>query len=261
MERARAEGPPTIVSASKLGAQSKLPMLFWYVSEPERARSDEPTPGLIFFDARDGGGLRSYGNMTAHRSGSERHTGLANQWGKGKSKDWPKTNYRFSFHKSDGNAAAAAFVWLPGAPGVKSVMAHSMYQESGPTSYMRKALALRFMDALGVPASASRYIRLMQNGAFYGLYLLVEEVDRTFLTRRGMNSEGALFQAAHWKYSGLRMPDLKSECPFTAPDYDYWCVLCCCLLHALDVRCLTRAGCPLALPQAAWRGQVPRHLL
>jgi hypothetical protein len=97
-----------------------------------------------------------------------------------------------------------------------------MFQESGPVSYMRKALALRFMEELRVPAAAARHVRLRQNGAFYGLYLMVEQVDKVFLARKGLAPHGRLFKAAHWKYSNLRQPDMANECPFTAPDYDYW---------------------------------------
>ena len=129
--------------------------------------------------------------------------------------DWPKRNFKLSFH-------ARVFRWRPGAPAVSSIELHGGYQESGPVSYMRKALAHKFMEELGVPAVATRYARVRQNGAFYGLYLLVEEVDRVFLGRKGLNPDGRLFKAAHWKYSNLRAPDMGSECPFTAPDYDYW---------------------------------------
>lgn len=58
------------------------------------------------------------------------------------------------------------------------------YQESGPLSYMRKTLAMRLMAANGVPVSQTRYIRLFENGAFEGLYLLVEMVDKRACVRR-----------------------------------------------------------------------------
>jgi len=229
-EQARAVGVPTVVSAGHVqqSSRSKLPMLHWFVADPEAARTDTPTPGAVFFDAGDGGGLRYYGNVSAHRGGSERHTGLPNQWNKGKSKDWPKTNFKFSFHHevlangSISTASRSAFTWQRGLPAVKGIVAHGLYQESGPASYMRKTLALRFMDALGVPVASWRYVRLMQNGAFYGLYVLVEEIDQSFLKRKGLDADGALFKADHWKYSNLRAPEMHSECPFTAPDYDYW---------------------------------------
>ena len=114
------------------------------------------------------------------------------------------------------------FRWRAGAPAVSTLELHGGYQESGPVSYMRKALAHKFMEELGVPAVTTRYARVRQNGAFYGLYLMVEEVDRVFLSRKGLNPDGRLFKAAHWKYSNLRAPDMGNECPFTAPDYDYW---------------------------------------
>jgi hypothetical protein len=123
-ELARAEGVPTIVSAGHVqeATGSKLPIMHWFVADPEAARGDFPVAGMAFFDAHDGAGLRWYGNMTAHRGGSERHTGLPNQWGRGKSKDWPKTNFKFSFHHtllangSANKASGAAFSWQPGLP-------------------------------------------------------------------------------------------------------------------------------------------------
>lgn len=58
---------------------------------------------------------------------------------------------------------------------------------------------MRFMAALGVPVSATRYVRLMQNGQFFGLYVLVEDIDKHFLQRKGLNPQGHLFKADHWK--------------------------------------------------------------
>ncbi len=206
---------PAIVNASGIAAESRLPTLHWYVADAEAARWDAPTACEFFFDAGDGAGLRYYGNATTHRTGSERKDPKANLWAKGKSKDWPKRNYKLSL-------PSRALVWRPGAAPVKAIELHAMFQESGPTSYMRKALALRFMEQLGVPAAAARHVRLRQNGAFYGLYLMVEQVDKIFLARKGLAPDGILAKAAHWKYSNLRKPDMASECPFTAPDFDYW---------------------------------------
>ena len=101
---------------------------------------------------------------------------------------------------------------------------------------------MRFMEQNGVPVSATRYVRVMQNGEFLGLYMFVELVDAAFLQRRGLDTAGRLFKADHWcvrrpslrtarlkaqnslrrKYSNLRWPDMRTECPFTEPDLDYW---------------------------------------
>ena len=41
-----------------------------------------------------------------------------------------------------------------------------------------------------------------------------------FIARHGLDAAGRLFKSDHWKYSNLRPPNMQSECPFTAPDYD-----------------------------------------
>jgi hypothetical protein len=127
-----ASGPPSVLAAYELASVSHVPTLYAYTSNLEKARGDYPTPVMVWFDARDGNGGKFYGNVTTHRTGSERHDGLANQWGKGKSKDWPKTNFKLSFH---GKGEEADFFWSPGLPSVHEVELHSLYQESGPTSY------------------------------------------------------------------------------------------------------------------------------
>ena len=166
-----AAAPPSVVAAAAVAAESRLPTLHWFVSDPEAARWDAPVPCEVFFDAQDGSGLRYYGNVTTHRTGSERKDPKANLWGKDKSKNWPKRNFKLAF-------AGRVFRWRQGAPPVAAIELHGMYQESGPVSYMRKALAVRFMDALGVPAVAARHVRVRQNGQWFGLYLMVEQVDR-----------------------------------------------------------------------------------
>ena len=50
------------------------------------------------------------------------------------------------------------------------------------------------------------HVRVNLNGEFYGLFSLVENVDKSFLKRRGMNQQGELFKAVHWLYSNLRPP-------------------------------------------------------
>jgi hypothetical protein len=82
-----------------------------------------------------------------------------------------------------------------------------------------------------VPASSAVHIRLHQNGVFYGLYSLIEQVgsdslhrvdvpssalpraqsaergltlpglqvDDTFLRRHGLDVDGGLWKAVHWK--------------------------------------------------------------
>jgi len=208
--------PDSVVNPTAISSQSQVPTLFWFVRDAAAARSDVATPGAVFFDARDGRGLVGYGNTTAHRSGSERHEPKANMWARGKSKDWAKRNYKLSFRGHQ------RFVWRAGATPVRAIELHAGFVEAGPVSYMRKHLAHQFMAALGVPVAQTGYVRVWQNGAFLGLYLFTTLIDRSFLAGVGLDTQGRLFKAAHWKYSNLRPPQPGWECPFTAPDADYW---------------------------------------
>ena len=88
-------------------------------------------------------------------------------------------------------------------------------------SYMREALALRVMNDIGVPSQKGVYVRLFQNGTatsttrllvaaqavsppaiagvLYGLYLMVDVFDATWLQRMNLPPDTALLKAQHWK--------------------------------------------------------------
>jgi len=68
------EGEPCVMLSNSLQGGA-VPALFWYVEDPSKARGDVPTSSIVLFDARDGSGMRYYGNVSAHRTGSERHNG------------------------------------------------------------------------------------------------------------------------------------------------------------------------------------------
>ena len=124
-------------------------------------------------------------------------------WGKGGTKDWPKRKFKLDFRGKD-------FKIKWDASGeetkVEEVNLHSAYDEPGSESYLRETLAAASLARLGVPASQARHVVLRRNGVFYGLYVIVEQVDSTFLERRGFDPRGALFKAVHWKLSNLRPP-------------------------------------------------------
>jgi hypothetical protein len=133
-----------------------------------------------------------------------------------KAKDWPKRKFRVTF------LAGQHFHW-PGGDGykVKRLNLRSMYIESGPVSYMREALALQLFKQAGVPCADSFYVRLFLNGKFYGLFLAVEDIDKRWLARRNFANTTLLLKSEHYKYSNLRAPDSRLDCPQTAPDQDY----------------------------------------
>lgn len=59
-----------------------------------------------------------------------------------------------------------------------------------PTYYLDQPLA-----AAGVPSPTSFHLQLRLNGGFWGLFSFVEPVDKTFLSRVGLDPEGPLFKA------------------------------------------------------------------
>ena len=198
-----------VVDAASITRETSLPTLHWFVEDVEGARWDYPVESFLAFDQSRGGGgeekkINFYGKgVTARRRGSGRR-GDPNMWGKGGTKDWPKRKYKFDFRGRD-----FKIFWGDGderMTKVEEINAHSAYDEPGSESWLRESLAAAAMRRLGVPASAAKHVVLRRNGAFHGLYVLVEQVDEAFLERRGLDPTGALYKAVHWKLSNLRPP-------------------------------------------------------
>jgi len=61
-------------------------------------------------------------------------------------------------------------------------------------SFLREKLALDLMNANGINAPRCTYAKLYLNGSYWGLYTLVEAVDKTFLDDRFNDNEGNLFK-------------------------------------------------------------------
>ncbi|MDB4655279.1 CotH kinase family protein [Flavobacteriales bacterium] len=94
-------------------------------------------------------------------------------------------------------------------------------------SYIQQVLASRLIAESNQHCFAAEHVRFYLNGAFFGLYVVVEAVDERFLETRGMNPEGWTYKASldgsslsvfddphfHWEQktgSNLNMADLQS---------------------------------------------------
>lgn len=64
----------------------------------------------------------------------------------------------------------------------------------GDPAIQRDKLCYNIMNEAGVDASRTSYAKIYLNDEYWGLYLLVEQVDRTFLKDNFGNSEGNLFK-------------------------------------------------------------------
>jgi hypothetical protein len=63
-------------------------------------------------------------------------------------------------------------------------------------SFVREALVYKFIRDLGLPASRTSFARLYINEVYWGLYEIVENVDKTFLKHHygGANNDGNLYK-------------------------------------------------------------------
>jgi hypothetical protein len=61
-------------------------------------------------------------------------------------------------------------------------------------SYMRDMLAFNIMRTEGVKAPRTAYTKLYINDEYWGLYVMVEQIDKTFLNNHFKNNNGNLFK-------------------------------------------------------------------
>ncbi len=62
-------------------------------------------------------------------------------------------------------------------------------------SYMRVVMASRFFESAGVPCFSAEHGRLHLNGSFWGLYVVIQNMDELFLLENGLDPTGNLYKA------------------------------------------------------------------
>lgn len=70
----------------------------------------------------------------------------------------------------------------------------NMNNGAGDPAIQRDKLCYNIMNKAGVSASRTAYAKIYLNDQYWGLYLLVEQVDRTFLKDNFDNADGNLFK-------------------------------------------------------------------
>lgn len=79
--------------------------------------------------------------------------------------------------------------------GMKRLTLNNMVQDR---TFMHEVLGYSLYARLGVPAPRVNYMRVHVNGDLWGLYLLVESIDRRFLERRFESEKGDLYEGTYW---------------------------------------------------------------
>ena len=138
--------------------------------------------------------------------------------------------------------------------GLKSLVLKNLWQDP---SMVREALAMAMFARMGQPAPRESFCRLYINGAYEGLYAIVEDIDDVFLARMLGSGSGYLFEfhlqtPFHAEYLGddlavykprfePRTHELESDATLYAPIAD--------LFRAVN-----------GAEETLWRADVERHL-
>ncbi len=69
--------------------------------------------------------------------------------------------------------------------------------EHNDPSIMRSKLSFDLFKAIGVPAARASHIQVYINGAYYGLYISIEQLDENFLARRFADDSGNLWKCTY----------------------------------------------------------------
>ena len=143
-----------------------LPVFHWFVGNPAAADTETGTRCSIYYDGE------FYDNVFC------RVRGASAGW-------YPKKPYKFDFNPG------FHFRSQPGQPRADEVNLNSTYQDK---AMVRPQLAFETYQNAGAPACDAFSVRVQQNGGFYSVAVMVEQVDEIFLDRRGLDRQGALYK-------------------------------------------------------------------
>ncbi|MCL4178907.1 MAG: lamin tail domain-containing protein [Verrucomicrobia bacterium] len=147
-------------------ADSRLPVLHWFVQNPAAADTDTGARGSLFFEGE------FYDNIRADIHGQS-------------TRSFPKKSYDLDFHPGYN------FRWSPDAPRVDDLNLLTTWADK---SHLRNVIAHETYRDAGAASHFALAVRVQQNGAFFSVANLVENGDDNFLQRLGLDSEGALYK-------------------------------------------------------------------
>ncbi|MEM7396459.1 MAG: CotH kinase family protein, partial [Verrucomicrobiota bacterium] len=148
--------------------ESALPVLHWFSESPDQAIRPTGSRASAYFDGQ------FYDNVFVKRRGQSGAIG------------WPKPKLKFDFNPQD------HFRYDPSRRRVEEFNLQSHFTDP---SFMRENVAFGFFNEIGTPASDTRHWHIRLNGAYYGLFSYVEQVDQDFLRQQGLDPDGSLYKA------------------------------------------------------------------
>jgi hypothetical protein len=148
------------------GLNNPLPVLHWFIQNPTAASSAAGTRCSFFF------GGEFYDNVGINIHGQS-------------SQSFPKKSYDVSFNSGH------HLRWDPNQPRVGDLNLMSTYADK---AQMRNILAYETYRDAGCPYHWVFPVRVQQNGAFWGTAHMMENGDKDWLIRMGLNINGALYK-------------------------------------------------------------------
>jgi len=107
------------------------------------------------------------------------------------------TSYQYDSNKKPIKIDFNEFVQGKRFDGLRKLNLHIGY---GDASLHRDVIAYRMMRDMGVHAPRSAWARVSFNGQFWGLYQIIEQVDKEFIKRNFGESGGNLFKNKGWSH-------------------------------------------------------------
>jgi hypothetical protein len=146
--------------------RNPLPVLHWFIQNPSAAETETGARCSIFYDGEfyDNVGISIHGQS---------------------SRGFPKKSYDIDFHPGHN------FRWAQDQPRADDINLLTTYPDK---AQMRNLLAYETYRDADCPGHWAFAVRVQQNGAFWGTAHVVENGDKDWLVRMGLNAEGALYK-------------------------------------------------------------------
>jgi len=146
--------------------RNPLPVLHWFILNPGAAETETGTRCSVFYDGEfyDNVGISIHGQS---------------------SRGFPKKSYDIDFNPGRN------FRWAQDQPRADDINLLTTYPDK---AQMRNILAYETYRDADCPGHWAFAVRVQQNGAFWGTAHVVENGDRDWLVRMGINADGALYK-------------------------------------------------------------------
>ncbi len=150
---------------------TKLPVLHRFFEQPNLAERSSGTRGALFYEGEFG--AEFYDNVFVRIRG-------------GTATSWPKKAYKIELNDDH------EFKFDADLPRVTEFDQNTTYTDK---SYCRAILTTEFHQESGTHSPITFPIRVQQNAEFYSVALFVEQPDKDFLLRGGLDPEGVYYKA------------------------------------------------------------------